>query len=66
MDKHQTIHYIDGYITTPDDFDAQPSTHWGVVFSEPVKVESLVRAICDAGLPVIEFGTIDKKEPVNA
>ncbi len=58
MGKTPTIHYNDGYIVTPDDFNEKANTDWGLVFSEPVTVQAVVQAICDAGLPLIEFRAI--------
>ncbi|KKN01122.1 hypothetical protein LCGC14_1130930 [marine sediment metagenome] len=32
-----TIHYQDGRLFTPDDFNEPPDTQWGLVFSEPIQ-----------------------------
>ena len=55
MNGKPTIHYNDGYVVTPDDFNEKPGLEWGLVFSEPVTVQAVTQAICDAGLPLIEF-----------
>ena len=57
MNKPITIHYQDGYVITPDDFNEPPNVEWGLVFSEPVELQDVLRAVCVAGLPLVQFRT---------
>lgn len=63
MPKPDTIFYQNGRVFTPDDFEEPPQTQWGFVFSEPVTIQQVVKALGDADLPIIEFRSIKKESP---
>ena len=60
--KEQTLTYLGGKMITPDDFNEPPALLWAIRFSEPVKIQDVLKAVHDAGLPVTEAGRAVDKE----